>query len=70
MAEATCKIKVGAVRVLDESNELSSSDEPYIIVYVADVSKMIAGISVPNAKTTLYAADHPCRDDGERRREP
>ncbi|MEA2127237.1 MAG: hypothetical protein QOJ85_128, partial [Solirubrobacteraceae bacterium] len=45
MAEAKCKIKVGAVRVLDESNELSSSDEPYIIVYVADVSKMIAGIS-------------------------
>jgi hypothetical protein len=63
MATATCKIKVGAVRVLDESSELSSSDEPYVIVWVADVSNMIAGISVPNAKTTLYAFTDA--DEGE-----
>jgi hypothetical protein len=63
MAAAKCKIKVGAVRVLDESNELSSSDEPYIIVYVADVSKTLGGITVPNAKTTLYAFTDA--DEGE-----
>jgi hypothetical protein len=55
MAGARCKIKVGAVRVLDESNELSSSDEPYIIVFVADISKSAAGITIPSAKTTMYA---------------
>jgi hypothetical protein len=52
---ATCKIKVGAIRVLDESNELSSSDEPYIIVFVADVSQKVGPISVPSAKTTVFA---------------
>jgi hypothetical protein len=63
MAGARCKIKVGAVRVLDESNELSSSDEPYVIVYVADVSKTIGGIMVPSAKTTLYAFEDADQGD-------
>jgi len=54
MAGAKCKIKVDSMRVLDESNEGSSSDEPYVIVFVADVRKNALGITVPNAKTTMH----------------
>jgi|SRR4051812_13008500 len=52
---AKCKIKVGAIRVLEETDELSSADEPYIIVFVADITQKIGPISVPNAKTTVFA---------------
>lgn len=52
---AKVKIKVAAARVLDESNELSDSDEPYIIVFVADRSKAQFGFNVPNAKTTSFS---------------
>jgi hypothetical protein len=51
---AKIKLKVDEVRVLDESSELSDSDEPYIIVFVADRSRAQFGFNVPNARTTSY----------------
>ena len=56
MSGARIKIRVAAVRVLDESNEISfeGTDEPYIIVFVADRSKKVGGIAVPSAKTTVF----------------
>lgn len=57
------KLSVKAVRVLDESNESSASDEPYVIVFVADVGKKMAGITVPSAKTTHAAWTNA--DEGE-----
>lgn len=52
---AKIKIKVSAVRVLEESDELSSADEPFIIVFVADLANNQFGINLPNAKTTMHA---------------
>ena len=63
MSGAKIKIKVGAVRVLDESNELSDSDEPYIIVFVVDTSTNLAGFTVPNARTTVFSWNDA--DEGE-----
>lgn len=54
MSGAKIKIRVAAVRVLDESDEASDSDEPYIIVFVADRSTSIDGVAVTSAKTTVF----------------
>ena len=63
MSGAKIKIRVAAVRVLDESNEASSSEEPYIIVFVADRSKNLGGIAVPSAKTTVFGPWSADEDD-------
>lgn len=46
-------IRVARVRVLDESNEASDSDEPYVVAWMADLRRVIAGEVIPSADITV-----------------
>src|SRR5262245_34414420 len=46
MASVPFTLRVSFLRVLEESNESSTSDEPYVLVWLADISKL-----APSART-------------------
>jgi hypothetical protein len=47
MASVPFTLRVSFLRVLEESNESSASDEPYVLVWLADITK-----ALPSARTS------------------
>lgn len=47
------KIALTKVRCLEETNEVGS-DEPYVLVFAAQLKQLVPGVTIPSAHTTMY----------------
>lgn len=51
---AKVKIALTKMRCLDETSELSASDEPYVLVFAAKLQKVGGLVVIPSAHTVMY----------------